>query len=172
VLVGCDISSMMGHAATFLSIVIIAVCSITGVISFSILPVLSESRQRQRIILVIRDSHEKSIHSYVEGSSQFDNEMDEIEAMGGDPFFLTEEAIVSNTISDDNDDDLDSSPLSSSSFSMLSHLELDGIVGNVEERYATDGKGPTPASYKWKPAENDDFVWDGIADDDAHLGLD
>jgi hypothetical protein len=101
----------------------------------------------------------------------------ELEAMGGDPFFLMED-------DDDNDDEKEtgndgtddpSSPALTAEFLMAAaSLSTDSPVA----RFVTDGLGPSP---KMKPAsatadpekrEDDDWEWDGTINEDAHLDLD
>jgi hypothetical protein len=144
----------------------------TGVTSFSTLSVVSEcqrqrrqrqqQQQRSRIILVRSNKrHEQeSIHSYVEGSP-YQNDTDEIEAMGGDPFFLEDDENVFDSLS------YEPNSWTSSSSQRLNPIEFADRI-----RYATDGKGPTPTRYKQKAVETYDWEWDGIPDDEAHLGLD
>lgn len=42
------------------------------------------------------------------------------------------------------------------------------------ERFATDGKGPSPMKKDSSPSESKspDWEWDGIVDEDAHMGWD
>lgn len=42
------------------------------------------------------------------------------------------------------------------------------------ERFATDGKGPSPMKKDNNPSEpkSPDWEWDGIVDEDAHMGWD
>ena len=131
--------------------------------------------------------HQRSAHSFVEGSS-FESQIEEIEAMGGAPFFFT-------PTKDGNTDELTDSPQSSdatgsrtteddeglvpTSFLSSSFLNtIDSVVDAislVEERYSTDGKGPTPSNQNYgtkKTVEQLALEWDGTVDDDAHLGLD
>eukprot|EP00545_Synedropsis_sp_CCMP1620_P012699 CAMPEP_0119008300 /NCGR_PEP_ID=MMETSP1176-20130426/3599_1 /TAXON_ID=265551 /ORGANISM="Synedropsis recta cf, Strain CCMP1620" /LENGTH=155 /DNA_ID=CAMNT_0006960609 /DNA_START=50 /DNA_END=517 /DNA_ORIENTATION=- len=122
------------------------------------------------------DGIEKPSHSFVEGAS-FDSRMEEIEAMGGDSFFLMDD-------DDDVDDDatvsppaeeqaMPSIPFSSALGSILEQAEAaaeDGASDDVP-RCATDGKGPIPResrNVQVKPGE----LWDGIVDENAHLGFD
>ena len=109
-----------------------------------------------------------------EGSSIFRRELDEIEEMGGDPFFFTAGAEEEDAHQDDvqgNDDDNDAESLLSSSF--LSVVNgVTSISDIVEERYATDGKGPTPSKKPSVTMDLSNFEWDGTVDDEAHFDLD
>ena len=97
--------------------------------------------------------------SYVEGGD-YEDRLAEVEAMGGDPFFLTDE-----------DDELEESNEKDEPFSM--NLETPMGVGPdptaEEERYATDGKGPTPQEVPKKEVMEGDWEWDGTVDEDAHM---
>jgi len=82
-------------------------------------------------------------HSYVEGDSYEDN-FAEIEAMGGDPFFLD---------FDENDDDNDDN-------------KAGGDDLDEEEDYSpTAGRGPRPD----RKEEVDVEEWDGWEIEDAHF---
>jgi len=86
-------------------------------------------------------------------------EMERIEAMGGDPFFLTQETWIEDPFVQDE----------------MEHVapSMDFMAASAESvtvRFATDGKGPAPKSSAPKP---DTWQgWDGTIDEDAHLGLD
>mmetsp|Transcript_4838 Transcript_4838/g.6855 ORF Transcript_4838/g.6855 Transcript_4838/m.6855 type:complete len:197 (+) Transcript_4838:261-851(+) len=121
-------------------------------------------------------------HTYVEGES-FDDDIAEIEAMGGDPFFMDfgdddDEEDKDNT-SDPDGTEGDDIPASS----ILSDLAGMGagvmdVIGNVEERYSTDGKGPTPKSQQrdfspqFSAVEDNDWEWDGSVNEEAHFDFD
>ena len=102
-------------------------------------------------------------HSYVEGAS-YDDRMAEIEALGGDPFFLMDEENVDSE-EDSSQDQVIPSP---SFMSNLANLTGDPVE-EEEKRYSTDGKGPTPKSPKKTVSA---VEWDGTVDEDAHLGFD
>jgi hypothetical protein len=101
-------------------------------------------------------------HSYVEESS-FDDRASEIEAMGGDPFFLTGDG--EEDMTDETEQDMSLPPAFLSNPAAPCFDEPTG----EEERYATDGKGPTP---KKASIEKSFLDWDGTVDENAHLGLD
>jgi hypothetical protein len=109
------------------------------------------------------DATNESRLSYVEGDP-YDDRMSEIEAMGGDPFFIT----------DDEEDDAnevveqDTSPSSAFLTNLAATTESMVNPTGERERYATDGKGPTPKASREISLEE----WDGTVDENAHLGLD
>ena len=93
--------------------------------------------------------------------------LQEIEAMGGDPFFL--DATETTTIHPNSEHDLIPSTKASTS-SYTSSLES-------KRRYATDGQGPSPKILSVKKIPVDDgsqqtWEWDGVVDEEAHLNLD
>ena len=91
-------------------------------------------------------------------------EMDRIEEMGGDPFFLTPE----NWIQDDTEveDEVEMAP----SVNFITPAFADNSVHPIVARFATDGKGPTPKEAA--PKSEVWQGWDGIVDENAHLGID
>jgi hypothetical protein len=91
-------------------------------------------------------SSNKGVHTYIEGEDFSGREIDEIEALGGDPAFFLEEGEFCSVVPD-----------ASAPFEQQ------------PQRHATDGMGPTPRKTN-KYAEMDE--WDGTVDDEAHLGLD
>mmetsp|Transcript_6883 Transcript_6883/g.16880 ORF Transcript_6883/g.16880 Transcript_6883/m.16880 type:complete len:173 (+) Transcript_6883:104-622(+) len=98
-------------------------------------------------------------HSYVEGST-YDNRLAEIEAMGGDPFFL------------DDDHVSDVEIIEKETTSMREKLDPNMYSAQANKSSATDGNGPTPRQSKNIVEKSDsDWEWDGIVDEDAHLGL-
>jgi hypothetical protein len=122
-------------------------------------------------------SNQGRAHSFVEGSS-FESQLEEIEAMGGDPFFFTStNADTDSAQSDATDSSVEDEQLVQSSFlssSFLNTIHPMDAVSLVEKRYSTDGKGPTPSkqSQDKKTVEELALEWDGTVDEDAHLGLD
>lgn len=85
------------------------------------------------------DNHET--FSYVEGS-EYENEEDELIAMGGDPSFLIEDEEDDIRLGEDNDE-------------------------KYETRWSpTDGNGPKPKPVS-KVVDLDE--WDGTVDESAHL---
>lgn len=110
-------------------------------------------------------------HSFVEGAS-FDSRMEEIEAMGGDPFFMIpgdDKQEDSSTEEDSNISMMASIPFSSALGSILD--EATGDDDDEEPRFATDGKGPTPSRKVEPQRVNPADLWDGTVDEDAHLGF-
>ena len=128
------------------------------------------------------NNNQRPAHSFVEGSS-FESQLEEIEAMGGDPFFFTP-TTDGNTDSSqinakdssitNNDEDEGLIPTSFLSSSFLNTIDAVDAISLVEKRYSTDGKGPTPSKQNQgaKTVEELALEWDGTVDDDAHLGLD
>mmetsp|Transcript_26433 Transcript_26433/g.72692 ORF Transcript_26433/g.72692 Transcript_26433/m.72692 type:complete len:158 (-) Transcript_26433:5504-5977(-) len=105
-------------------------------------------------------------HSFVE-EEKYDDRFAEIEAMGGDPFFMDEdhESDERSVKTEDHD---------ATVLDQNSHLSsLIAKASATTSRSATDGLGPTPRQKE--SASNDDdksWEWDGNVDEDAHLGLD
>lgn len=111
-------------------------------------------------------------------ASSYSRELEEIEEMGGDSFFflpMQQEGGDDDNYRqegkglDDADEFVGTTLLSSSFRSVVDTVES---VSFVEERYATDGKGPSPSKKPSKVADTLEFGWDGIVDEEAHLGLD
>jgi hypothetical protein len=106
-------------------------------------------------------------HSHVEGAVYTDR-LAEVEAMGGDPFFL---------VSDDDDgEDYDRTPETYDEAPTLMTALSPGLVGalgldtekeeaSVEPWKPTDGKGPKPIEVEDVAA----YEWDGNAIEDAHF---
>lgn len=103
----------------------------------------------------------QTAYSYVEGGD-YNDRLAEIEAMGGDPFFL-----------DDKDDEMEESVEKDEPFSMNLETPMGGPDPTAEEeRYATDGKGPTRSFKEEVPKKEvveEDWEWDGTIDEDAHM---
>ena len=104
----------------------------------------------------------------------------ELEAIGGDPFFLSEE---------DEDDDSDLSSREDEDEDVLDAMaglsSQDQIMfmsaaAETSERFATDGLGPSSSrrqtdnfeNQKKSDAADETWEWDGTVDEDAHLDLD
>ncbi|KAI2495504.1 hypothetical protein MHU86_19000 [Fragilaria crotonensis] len=131
--------------------------------------VTSRTRTRRGGAFVVGDTKDPS-NSFTDGSP-YSRELEEIEEMGGDPFFFTppQEGDDDQTL-DDQDEFVDATSVLSPSF--LSAVDTVEAISAVEERYATDGKGPTPSKKASKFTDSLAFEWDGTVDEDAHLGLD
>mmetsp|Transcript_10658 Transcript_10658/g.15492 ORF Transcript_10658/g.15492 Transcript_10658/m.15492 type:complete len:166 (-) Transcript_10658:1091-1588(-) len=101
--------------------------------------------------------------------SSLERRREEIEAMGGDSFFFSEEHDDVSSETDVSNDDDSHMP----SMSLLSNAAALDVAsgGDAVERFATDGLGPAP---KQKESTNSywDGLWDGTVDEEAHLGLD
>eukprot|EP00548_Thalassiothrix_antarctica_P000823 CAMPEP_0194147036 /NCGR_PEP_ID=MMETSP0152-20130528/22482_1 /TAXON_ID=1049557 /ORGANISM="Thalassiothrix antarctica, Strain L6-D1" /LENGTH=112 /DNA_ID=CAMNT_0038847709 /DNA_START=138 /DNA_END=476 /DNA_ORIENTATION=- len=110
------------------------------------------------------DDKTKNTHSFVEGSDYFENAIDEVEAMGGDPFFLTDD----DTDIKKNDGDDTTTTMKFDVGSTTTNKKKE-IKIEEEKRSPTDGKGPMPRAPS-KFVEMDE--WDGTVDEEAHLGLD
>ena len=104
----------------------------------------------------------------------------EIEAMGGDPFFLSDE---------DEDDDSDAASGEDETENALdgmsglsSHDQMIFMTASAEasKRFATDGLGPSSSrrqtddfeKQKESDSADETWEWDGVINEDAHLDLD
>ena len=108
-------------------------------------------------------------HSYVEGL-KFDDREAEILAMGGDPFFMTDD--------DDGGDEADDQDLSNAddvpSLAMMAGFDggLNAIGNGLvkEEKWSvTDGKGPRPRNSFVEEEEEEFLEWDGQVDETAYF---
>jgi len=107
-------------------------------------------------------------HSFVEGET-YDDRFSEIEAMGGDPFFMDEEEKSEEQVSDERVKMAESQDAAT----LLENSHLGALLAKAGARSATDGKGPTPKeSNTVAIKEEPDWEWDGTVDEDAHLGFD
>lgn len=105
----------------------------------------------------------------------------ELEAMGGDPFFLSAE--------DDEDNsgfaDKDAEGVRTADDVMVNLSAQDQILfmsaaAESASRFATDGLGPSssrrrlddPENRRKEDAADEPFEWDGVVDEDAHLDMD
>ncbi|KAG7339276.1 hypothetical protein IV203_024001 [Nitzschia inconspicua] len=112
--------------------------------------------------------------------SPFHNRAADLEAMGGDPFFLEdeEETNEENAMEQGNpsqrDAENEASILSAEFVMAAATLSAKSPVN----RFVTDGLGPCPKSPpQGSPAEasdegNGDWEWDGVVDDNAHMDID
>jgi hypothetical protein len=118
------------------------------------------------------DDDIKTSHSYVEGAS-FDSRMEEIEAMGGDPFFAMDPA--DNIVEQSTPVEVETPTIPFSPSALGSILERAAATAVVDDdnvpRYVMDGKGPMPSKHTER-VDPKDFLWDGTVDEDAHMGLD
>ncbi|KAL3915001.1 MAG: hypothetical protein SGILL_005849 [Bacillariaceae sp.] len=116
-------------------------------------------------------------------ASPMDDRFAELEAMGGDPFFLSEddeeeekESISEMKDSPQDDKEDDAEPTALSAGFMMSSAALS--TESPATRFVTDGLGPSPKTGPPKPTvesekkEDDVWEWDGIVNEDAHLDLD
>jgi hypothetical protein len=106
-----------------------------------------------------------SRHTYVEGGT-YDDIFAEIEAMGGDPFFIPV---------DEEESQVKMSERKPGMAQGITPEKLDfgASLEKADKRFVTDGMGPTPVREKNVSDRADpDWEWDGIVDDEAHLGLD
>ena len=126
------------------------------------------TRTLRGCVFVVCDTMDPS-NSFADGSL-YSRELEEIEEMGGDPFFFTPPQEGDEYQSVDHQDEFVNMAVLSPSF--LSSVDTVEAVSGVEERYATDGKGPTPSKKANKYTDSLAFEWDGTVDEDAHLGLD
>lgn len=82
------------------------------------------------------------------------NLMEEIEAMGGDPFFLEVDESLQTPMNE------------------LHYTSSKSFVRSTSTlRFVTDGQGPTPKSERDESTGDEDWEWDGQVDDDAHLDV-
>jgi hypothetical protein len=93
--------------------------------------------------------------------------MMEIEELGGDPFFMSEDDDDPKSSDDEDVDDL----LVSSE--IMAKIAMAGggptsILNVVEERYATDGLGPSPIERE-PEVKDPGWEWDGTVDENAHM---
>jgi hypothetical protein len=119
-------------------------------------------------------------HSFVEGE-HFTDRSAELESLGGDPFFLDDYNDAEDDPADDNDESSGSEErhdqemaavaVPSSLLAGLAMASGGGVmdeIGKVEKKWsATDGKGPAPKPPP--PPLPDDWEWDGIVDENAHM---
>jgi len=103
-----------------------------------------------------------SRHSYVEGGTYSDIYA-EIEAMGGDPFFI-----------DDEESQVKMSERKPGTAQGITPEKLDfgASLEKADKSLATNGMGPTPVKKNISYKTDSDWEWDGIVDEEAHLGLD
>lgn len=107
--------------------------------------------------------------------SPLDDRLAELEAMGGDPFFLGDDPDVDDdtkklpSLEEENED---SSTVLCAEF-MVAAATLS--AKSPVTRFVTDGLGPSPKSPPppsgAEDEKLDDWVWDGIVNEDAHLDL-
>jgi len=102
-------------------------------------------------------------HSFVEGD-RYDGKLEEIEAMGGDPFFLDNEVELNKENKDIQNEKEETQA-----------LEFSSLLALANKASSTNGKGPPQVT---KMEVNNvqehvrDWEWDGIVDEEAHLGFD
>lgn len=129
-----------------------------GALRFTRIPFLSRpSSSSASVLFANKGAPPQTAYTYVEGGD-YEDRREEIEALGGDPFFLDEESEEREEVKDET-------------FATNLETPMGGPDPTAEEeRYATDGKGPTPRDpQKREAAVEDDWVWDGVVDEDAHL---
>ena len=97
-----------------------------------------------RLLTSTNNNNESGRHSFVEGE-EYEDVFDEVEALGGDPFFLG---------SDDDNHDLHH----------MSDIEKKENDESIEYK-ATDGYGPKPVKYE----DIDVDEWDGREIEDAYF---
>jgi hypothetical protein len=132
-------------------------------------PTVSHARRPETPLVLLKMSSEP------QKVSSLDDRAVELEAMGGDPFFLSDN-------DDDDDDDEKSKELddATASFPSLSS-EFMKVAATISpkspvHRFITDGLGPSPKNRPSAPQtefSNDvAWEWDGVVDEDAHLDID
>jgi hypothetical protein len=102
--------------------------------------------------------------------AEYDDEMAELDDMGGDTFFLRGDGSAESNAAKMNAVGVGDTGDSSSSSSFFTN---DGTDGNLEERrYATDGKGPRPSrGYTAAQHQQNALEWDGTVDEEAHMDI-
>jgi hypothetical protein len=110
-------------------------------------------RNKQTFITITKQS--------TESGDQLDEEemaarMMELEAMGGDPFFMT---------GGDDDD----APDIAEFMAKVAMAGSDDTQNVVEKRFATDGLGPSPKFKEPLVVDEPGWEWDGTVDENAHL---
>jgi hypothetical protein len=108
----------------------------------------------------------------------FDDRAAELTALGGDPFFLSDEL-------DGNNDDTLETPLQDEEEVSSSILSPEFMMAAASvslhspvNRFVLDGKGPSPKvpppshGSGTKKDDGDVWEWDGMVDENAHLDLD
>lgn len=115
------------------------------------------SRQPNSLYSTPTDGMNGGRHSYVEGST-YDSRLAEIEAMGGDPFFL-------------EDDDQETVQMDEKRSPVPPQkLDVNEVLDQARKNTATNGMGPSKKVDKTAVKQNEsDWEWDGIVDEDAHL---
>ena len=99
----------------------------------------------------------------------FSDRSAELEAMGGDPFFLNDDNVIDVESGSEEDADEEMAMPSSllAGMAMASGGGVMDMIGKEEKWSATNGKGPAPKPPP--PPRPDDWEWDGIVDENAHL---
>ena len=69
-------------------------------------------------------------------------------------------------------DDETEAKMPSKESEILSKKSVPGASPQKDERFATDGKGPTPKKNDSAKDSGSDWEWDGTIDEEAHLGWD
>lgn len=121
------------------------------------------SRQPPRLPSVLcKVASTKDPYGHVEGGS-YDDELKEIEVLGGDPFFLQKDD--KNNIATEEEETVSARP------AYATNIETQVGPGNPtgeEERFATDGKGSTPKeSQNVSPVEG--WQWDGTVNQESYF---
>lgn len=145
---------------TFLTLVCALATSQWHVASFRFAGILFVGQRSSTTkLFASKGAPPQTAYSYVEGGD-YESRREEIEAMGGDPFFLS-----------DDDEDVVIKDEKDEPFSSNMETPMSGPDPTMEEdRFATDGKGPTPRDPPPKTeVVNEDWEWDGAIDEDAHM---
>ena len=130
------------------------------------------------------DSKEDQIQNTVDAFKSFEERTSEIEAMGGDPFFLpdddeisseqTNEEISSEQTSNETALDLPSSPLMEVAISAdgpgVGELD-EGVNGKISKIDSDDDEPLASSQLDKIHSESDDWEWDGTVDEEAHMGF-
>jgi hypothetical protein len=111
---------------------------------------------------------EEGHYPFVENDS-FSDRMSEIDAMGGDPFFLSDDDKNGDAAAEEDDEILEPPSSRLASMGMFAGDGVASVLDTLEERYVTDGKGPMPKEPESQQQRDDDWEWDGVVIEDAHM---
>jgi hypothetical protein len=85
--------------------------------------------------------------------------LQEIDELGGDDFFLE---LAETTTAETSEKGQSPTPKATSSL---------GASFATGSRYVKDGRGPSPKIFPAREKDDNEWKWDGVVDEDAHLEL-